>query len=177
MQQAHHLALTGRVPEALAAAKQILRSAREEFPVEASVLEAECSWWCSCLGRYEDGVEMGVHALTGMRRRESARRTWALASAHVAYALLALGRWDQAESRLRAGGSSAVIGTRGAVLDVLSGIVAVYRDDQATASADLTSARAHLPLNTDRVWPPIRAWLGWLDAELATAKDDIEGVR
>ena len=176
-QQAHHLALTGRVPEAIALAEEVLRTARQDSPIEAAVLEADCSWWYSCLGRYDDAVEMGVHALNGIARRERARRTWALASAAVATALQSLGRWEQAEARLREAGSSAVVGTRGAVLAVLSGILAAYRGDEAGMTDAVSSVRIHLPEQRDGVWPPIRAWVGWLEAEVAAARDDIEAMR
>ena len=70
-----------------------------------------------------------------------------------------------------------VTGTRGAVLDVLAGILACYRGDLSAAQQAAQAAQSRLPDREDRVWPAIRGWVRWLHAEIGAARDDSNEVR
>ena len=118
---AMHLALVGRVEDAVADADGVAPSVRARFPAEAGVLDAECAWWLCCLGHYRQAREVGSRALHVIGPPEQARRSWAVATAHTCAALLATGDWDQAARRLDHARTLRVSGTRAAVVDVLAG--------------------------------------------------------
>lgn len=172
-----HLSLVGHVEEAIAMTEEVLPSVRLTFPSEASVFEADCTWWLCCLGRHEDAIEVGTRALHGIGRPEQARRNWALATANLSAALMATGKWDQVAERLDHARTLGVTGTRASVLDVLAGILACYRGDLSSAEEAARAARAQLPGQENQVWPGIRGWVRWLYAEIAAGHDDIDAVR
>ena len=174
---ARHLSLVGDVEDAISMSLELLPSVRTRFPSEASEIEADCAWWLCCLGKYQEAQEMGLRAVNGIARPEQARRTWGVGTAHLCAALIARGRWDQAASRLDQATSVGVTGTRGSVLDVLSGILACYRGDLSAAQRAAQAAQSRLPDREDRVWPAIRGWVRWLHAEIGAAQDDLNEVR
>ena len=164
--------LGGPVAEAITLSLEMLPSVRARFPSVASELEADCAWWLCCLGRYDEAQELGIRAVNGIARPEMARRNWGVATAHLSAALMARGRWNQAASRLDQARSLDVTGTRGAVLDVLAGVLACYRGDLSSAREAAKAAQSRLPDHEDRVWPAIRGWVRWLHAEIGAARDD-----
>ena len=174
---ARHLSLVGDVEDAISMSLEMLPSVRTRFPSEASEIEADCAWWWCCLGKYQEAQEMGLRAVNGIARPEHARRTWGVGMAHLCAALIARGRWDQAARRLDQATSVGVTGTRGAVLDVLSGILACYRGDLSAAQRAAQAAQSRLPDREDRIWPAIRGWVRWLHAEIGAAQDDVDEVR
>ena len=176
-QLANHLALTGRVDEAVTMLNDQLVMAGDSVPIEASVLEAESAWWLCSLGRYREAIDVGLHAQHLIGASEHARRTWALATAHVVTSLLNVGRWADAETQLAEVTMTGVAGPRGAVLDVLTGVLACYRGKPQDGLEALGAAQARLPSGAWQSWPPIRAWLGWLDAEVALGRDDVQELR
>ena len=172
-----HLSLVGHVEDAISMNLEMLPSVRAQFPAEASLLEADCAWWLCCLGKYEEAQEMGLRAVNGIARPEQARRIWGVAMAHLCAALIARGRWDEAARRVDRARSVGVTGTRGAVLDVLAGILACYRGDLSAAQQAARAAQSRLPDREGQVWPAIRSWVRWLHAEIGAARDDSDEVR
>lgn len=176
-QLALHLAAVGRPDAALQIADEVLTDMRASSPNSAAPLEAECSWWLCSLGRHQEAVEVGLTALDRIGRAERARRTWAVATAHLCVAQLSMGRWDLASIRLGQARSEAAAGTRGAVLSAVRGVLSCWEGDLAAAEAAAEAARGQLPDDVDRVWPAVRAWLGWLEAETTVGLDDIDELR
>jgi DNA-binding CsgD family transcriptional regulator len=172
-----HLFLTGRAEEAVRALGALLPSVRVGFPAEASLFEADCAWWLCCLGRYPEAEERAQSALSMLGRPEQARRTWAVATAHLCACWLATGRWDEAAARLAQTRELGITGTRGAVLHVLHGVLAGYRGGTKEAEEAAGAATSLLPEQEATVWPAIRAWVGWLRTEVAAAHDDVAAVR
>jgi DNA-binding CsgD family transcriptional regulator len=155
----------------------MLPSVRDQFPAEASALEADCAWWYCCAARYAEAEEAASRALQEIGHAEMARRTWAVATAHLAAAWLATGRWDEAAAQLAPAVAVGVTGTRRVVLDVLTGILACQRGDLSVARRAADSAHTQLAGRVEGVWPSIRAWAAWLDAEIAAARDDAGSLR
>jgi DNA-binding CsgD family transcriptional regulator/tetratricopeptide (TPR) repeat protein len=172
-----HLFLVGRAEEAVRSSAQMLPLARVRFPAEASHLEADYAWWLCCLGRYPEAEEVAQRALSTLGRAEQARRSWAVATAHLCACWVAIGRWDEAAARLAQTRDLGFTGTRGAVLHVLAGILAGYRGETKQAEEAAVAAQSLLPSEEATAWPAIRAWVTWLRMEVAAARDDAEALR
>jgi DNA-binding CsgD family transcriptional regulator len=172
-----HLFIVGRAEEAVRSPVGMLPVARAEFPAEASQFEADLAWWLCCLGRYPEAEETAQRALSTLGQPEQARRTWAVATAHLCSCWVATGRWDEAATRLASTRDLGITGTRGAVLHALAGILAGYRGSTKPAGEAASAAQALLPTDETTAWPAIRVWVGWLRMELAAARDDVSTLR
>jgi hypothetical protein len=153
-------------------------SVRDHFPAEASALEAAAPGGTAVRPGTPRPRRRPSRALQEIGHAEMARRTWAVATAHLA-AGMAGGRvaGTRAAAQLAPAVAVGVTGTRRVVLDVLTGILACQRGDLSVARRAADSAHTQLAGRVEGVWPSIRAWGGWLDAEIAVARDDAGSLR
>jgi DNA-binding CsgD family transcriptional regulator len=166
--QVQHLWLLGQGEQATAVSLELLGWVREHFTVtDVTSWESRTIWSLCTLGRYREAADLGGGTLGRLPDPVLAPRTWAYAVEQVAYALLEVGDWDQAQRLLDT--ARALEPSNVAILDAMAGVIHSHRGNLREAELCLDTARSRV-LNTRDIQPMAYLMAQTLAAEISAAE-------
>ncbi len=94
---ADNLAAEGRLDDALAVVHDLLKLTSERLPERVSDVEAQLSWYLCFRGEISAGLAIAERAMRRIPSATLSSRLFAYVAGNLAYALVELGRWDEAD--------------------------------------------------------------------------------
>lgn len=133
---AENLAAGGRLDEALAVMHDLLELTSERLPERVSDVEAQISWYLCFRGELSAGLAVAERAMRRIPSAALSSRLFAYVAGELAYALIELGRWDEADHWLQEARAAYPHGWTAFELHAESIRLDCYRGDM-TSAADL----------------------------------------
>ena len=164
--RAHVLWSEGRIREALGEIDAVLSVVETELPERLVGALSEQADFRHAAGDLAGAVESASRALTLVPQPSLTPRQYANAVDSLCWALLDLGRWDEAEPHLRRARTLYSSGWRSVDLDLDAAFLATYRGDFAEADACVRSAWSHFAQGPETTDPNLLIAQG--SARLAT---------
>jgi hypothetical protein len=139
--RANLLMMRGNQDEAAETYLQRLSRARADSPVSLVVMwETNEMYRLSVAGRFRDAVELGLVTIRRLGSPLLARRSWNYVCGALAWSLIELGRWREADEFLTQTMASAIEGIHSVSLELQAGLIQAYVGDTDSAARALAGA-------------------------------------
>lgn len=172
-----HLADTGHHETAAALGLELLPWVREHFSVTTVChWESNLSWELSNLGRFGEAADLARQSLLRLGEPYLARGIWAFVIENLSFALMEMGAWDEAATRLDQARELDVRGRTRVVLDTTAGMILSYRGETSVAEELLMVARQQFP-DAARTAPDLHLTMEWLAGAIAVGRHDLHAAR